>query len=301
MKKTTKKLIFLTLILMLSFCFSTRVEAKACNKYSYNECPTSEGKCFKYPYGNNNQGSCEEKKTCTSYNKHIITADGSNDVYMISDYAGDSVHYDLQRNQCVVRDDCFLDVSRPNRGNGYTYYSCYTKEVAKKCEDIENVQNVCERYKGNGCDFVGGACITVKKCSDASVKNCDSFPGCKVVRGKCTGSVKNIEYLAKATEKFKCSDVKHLTSIWMFLRIITPFIVVLFGSLDFFKAMAAGDEKEIKASRGKFVKRLIAFFLFILLPFVIQFIFERMGTNGSQKMCLIKCITTNDTSSKGCD
>ena len=72
-----------------------------------------------------------------------------------------------------------------------------------------------------------------------------------------------IEYLKQDKEKFKCSDVKHLTSIWMFLRILTPFLVVLFGTLDFFKAMAAGDEKKMKESRGKFIKRLIAFFLFI--------------------------------------
>lgn len=276
MKKTTKKLIFLTLILMLSFCFSARVEAKACNKYSYNECPTTTQACFKYPYGNSGKGSCEEKKSCTSYNKHIIPnstqPDGKNETYMISDYSGDSVHYDVQRNECVVRDDCYLEVSRPNRGNGYTYYSCYNKKSANSCTGI-------------------------------SIGECEKHYGCGIVNGKCddVARKKGASYLVKESEKFKCSDVKHLTSIWMFLRIITPFIVVLFGSLDFFKAMAAGDEKGIKTSRGKFVKRLIAFFLFILLPFVIQFIFERIGTNGSQKMCLIKCITTNDTSSKGCD
>ena len=65
--------------------------------------------------------------------------------------------------------------------------------------------------------------------------------------------------------------------------------------------MIANDEKEMKKSRGKFIKRLIAFVLLIFLPFLVQLIFSNMGTYGSENICLVKCIVTNDTSSKGCD
>lgn len=122
-----------------------------------------------------------------------------------------------------------------------------------------------------------------------------------VCRNRPSKTSSDIDIIINKKTNFKCSDVKHLTSIWMFLRIVSPFLVVLFGSLDFIKAVIASDEKKMKESRGKFVKRLIAFVLLILLPFMIQFIFERIGTNGSQNMCLVKCITTNNTSSKGCD
>lgn len=105
--------------------------------------------------------------------------------------------------------------------------------------------------------------------------------------------------VSKAT--FKCSDVKYLTSVWLFIRIAAPFIIVLFGSLDFLKAVAAGDEKKMMESKTNFIKRLVAFLLLIILPFVVQFIFTSMGTYGSNNVCLLKCIATNDTSDKGCD
>ena len=100
---------------------------------------------------------------------------------------------------------------------------------------------------------------------------------------------------------FVCSDVKYLTRAWLLIRVAAPFLIVLFGSLDFIKAVMAGDEKKIKESKTKFIKRLIAFLLLIVLPFVVQFIFENMGTYGSENVCLVRCIATNNTSSKGCD
>ena len=114
-------------------------------------------------------------------------------------------------------------------------------------------------------------------------------------------TISRYEKMEVVHEPFKCSDVVYLTSAWTFMRIAAPFLIILLGSLDFIKAVTAGDEKKMKETRGKFIKRLIAFGLFILLPFVVQFIFSVMGTYGSENVCLIKCVVTNDMSDKGCD
>ncbi len=116
---------------------------------------------------------------------------------------------------------------------------------------------------------------------------------------KCNNT--NDENLIEVDPDFTCADVKYLTMTWLLIRIAAPFIIILFGSLDFFKAMVASDEKQMKQARGKAIKRLIAFLLLIILPFVVQFIFSHVGTYGSQNTCLIKCIATNDQSEKGCD
>ena len=272
MKKTTKKLIFITLILMLSICFSTKVEADSCSEHTYKNCPDTAGseECFKNPYANSNKGACQKKILCESYNVNSSPSYGS---YMYVVTPGSSVG---SGGGCEAQGNCYIGRKIIGRT---VYVICKSKATTtKKCKDI------------------------------TSPAECAATAGCTLWKTGCTDEKnvkkelqKEIEYLKQDKEKFKCSDVKHLTSIWMFLRILTPFLVVLFGTLDFFKAMAAGDEKKMKESRGKFIKRLIAFFLFILLPFAIQFIFERIGTNGSQNLCLIKCITTNNTSSKGCD
>lgn len=110
------------------------------------------------------------------------------------------------------------------------------------------------------------------------------------------------DYSLTATdETFKCSDVIFLTGVYMLIRIVAPFLVILLGSLDFFRSMMQNDEKKMKESQGKFVKRIIAFVLLIVLPFVVQFVFEKIGTFGSDNMCLVKCVVSNNTTEKGCD
>ena len=115
-----------------------------------------------------------------------------------------------------------------------------------------------------------------------------------------TDKVYAMSGLIEADDDFVCSDIEFLTRAWLFIRILAPFLIILFGSLDFFKSVVAGDEKQMKQARGKFFKRLIAFLLLIILPFVIQLTFSLMGTYGSQNVCLIKCIATNDTSDTPC-
>ena len=182
-------------------------------------------------------------------------------------------------------------------------HSCYFWQLEYKCvtDRCEKVNDLKMNYK-------------------ASKEMCQKYSECKWVNttktvghallganeGKCEKDTSNPasgsgNYIIKKNTSFKCDDVKLFTSIWLYIRIIAPFLVVLFGSLDYFKAIMASDEKRMKEARGKFNKRLIAFLLLIILPFVVQFIFENVGTYGAQNTCLLKCILTNDTSSKGCD
>lgn len=203
-------------------------------------------------------------------------------------------------NDCPKDDKCLWD---PNG-------KCYDKSTS--CEAINDTYSLADSTKRkklcdsrSDCNWVQSTNniekLTISpnagKCESKNAKNSSSTGTSST--SKSQSDLSNNLIIKKTT--FKCSDVKHLTAIWLFLRIASPFIVVLFASLDFFKAVIANDEKKMKESRGRFVKRLIAFFLLLILPFVVQFVFERVGTYGSQNTCLVKCIVTNNTSSKGCD
>ena len=116
----------------------------------------------------------------------------------------------------------------------------------------------------------------------------------------------NINILANTPIKYgkktttKCSDLKYLTQTWNLIKLLAPFLLIVFGSFDFLKAVMAGDEKKIKEAKGKFTKRLIAFILLIFVPFLISFIFSKFGDRGSGNLCLFKCVVTNDQSGKVC-
>ncbi len=193
------------------------------------------------------------------------------------------------------------------------------KVQAEACEDITN-KTLCNW--NDACDVYN---INIKdtkwKCGPIECKaitdpvECNARSDCYYIEGAgCDGSTSTQIYnsllqdakgdpngLMSAKTEFVCSDVKYLTWAWLLIRIAAPFIIILFGSLDFIKAVMASDEKKMKESRSKFIKRLIAFLLLIILPFVVQFIFGTMGTYGSENVCLVRCIATNNTSAKGCD
>lgn len=90
-----------------------------------------------------------------------------------------------------------------------------------------------------------------------------------------------------------CEDVKHVTFIYTALRIIAPFLLILFGSIDFFKAVIAGDVKKQQEARIKFPKRLIAFLLLLILPFIVHLFFTMFGTHRSNVMTPFCCVATN--------
>lgn len=65
-------------------------------------------------------------------------------------------------------------------------------------------------------------------------------------------------------------------AIYNVLLIAVPIIVVIFGAIDFVKAVVAGKEDEIKKNTSTFVKRLITgvivFFVLALVKFVTNLI-----------------------------
>lgn len=91
----------------------------------------------------------------------------------------------------------------------------------------------------------------------------------------------------------KCSDVVIFTDIWQAMRIIAPFLMIIFGSLDYFKAVIASDMEQMKKAKSKFPKRLIAFLLLIIVPSIISIIIKA-GSNGAENTTYFKCIVTGD-------
>lgn len=216
-----------------------------------------------------------------------------------------------------------------NKVNAYSVYNEY-----KDCDKFKNnLNSLTENEKTLKQKYDSGeipveeynklqADLNEKKIkTQTSIDNCEEWNyelGKKICESKssfeqvnCLNDLKKGVYPERPTSSlsivnsnktdFVCSDVKYLTRAWLLIRVAAPFLIVLFGSLDFIKAVMAGDEKKMKESKTKFIKRLIAFLLLIVLPFVVQFIFENMGTYGSENVCLVRCIATNNTSSKGCD
>lgn len=90
-----------------------------------------------------------------------------------------------------------------------------------------------------------------------------------------------------------CNDISHVTQVYTSLRIIAPFLLIIFGSIDFFKAITAGDQKKQQEARSKFPKRVIAFLLLIIVPFFVHFIVTTFGRINVENTSLFCCVVTN--------
>lgn len=111
----------------------------------------------------------------------------------------------------------------------------------------------------------------------------------KVVDGTVTGIVDSEAGLYNWT----CEDVKYTTFIYNALRLIAPFLLIIFASLDYFKAVVAGDIKKQQEARVKAPKRLIAFLLLLILPFIVSWMFKAFGGYGSNVTTAFCCVATN--------
>lgn len=69
--------------------------------------------------------------------------------------------------------------------------------------------------------------------------------------------------------------------VWDMIKIAAPILVVVFGSLDFFQAVIASDEKQLKTATTKFSKRLMIAAAIFFIPYAIEVLFAISGLNDT--------------------
>ena len=71
-------------------------------------------------------------------------------------------------------------------------------------------------------------------------------------------------------ELFDPSIMELINDVLKYPRFIVPIIVIVLGTLDFFKAVIAGKEDEMKKAQKTFIKRIIIGVLVFLVPVLIN-------------------------------
>lgn len=75
------------------------------------------------------------------------------------------------------------------------------------------------------------------------------------------------------------ANVVHLVVVG--IQVVVPILLIIFGMLDFAKAIIGQDEKEIKAKQQIFIKRLIAAVLVFLIVTIVQLVLNVVGSLGA--------------------
>ena len=96
----------------------------------------------------------------------------------------------------------------------------------------------------------------------------------------------DITFNAKGAQ-LKCEDVSLLHTIYMIMIILAPILVIVLGSLDFFKAMLTSDEQKMNKFKKQFPKRIIMLVLLIIVPIIVSFLTKNVA---GIKDTLLNCV-----------
>lgn len=94
----------------------------------------------------------------------------------------------------------------------------------------------------------------------------------------------------------KVPQTVHL--IYLLIQVAVPVILVVFGSIDFIRAIVSTKEDEIKKGQQTFIKRLftaaIIFFIFSIIKLVVSLVNGDSDRGINNVMNCTKCLINND-------
>ena len=92
-------------------------------------------------------------------------------------------------------------------------------------------------------------------------------------------------------EDYSCADSKWFPIfelakfIIVIIQIAVPFALIIWGSLDWFKALIARDEKEMRIKRKPFIARVVAALIVLILPWIVQLISNHLSGQSEFWTC----------------
>ena len=144
---------------------------------------------------------------------------------------------------------------------------CKPKAITDINKIEENIKSQCTSIlKNHDYDGVQKECIenclNMKEILNSYRQGTDLYDDGKSNSGQCGFSTRLLLWVV---------------NIMKWVKYIVPALVILLGILDFIKAITSDKDDEMKKAQGRFIKRLIVAALIFIVPFIIEFILDKMG------------------------
>ena len=170
-----------------------------------------------------------------------------------------------------------------------------TNVNAASCSDVKDavieLDKIDALYKQKDCDNAENdktlyQCNTILVRKAATLTKIFNYNDNNVCPSINLSSIIN-DYNDKCTNRFSSTLRVATDSVMNFFYVIAPFLLIIFGSLDFFKVIAGNNPDEMKKARSNFIKRLVAFVLLYITPFVVKTLFSLTpySMDGSDYIC----------------
>ncbi|MBQ9072536.1 MAG: hypothetical protein IJY25_05215 [Bacilli bacterium] len=211
---------------------------------------------------------CENTYVCLS--NSIVSNNYVGNYYTIF---VDELDFEEHKSEC--KDDLFVGIiadSTDDYDTGCRTYATYIETLDTFWKNCENNVSSCKDYSTLK-DKVSNLCNSLTKYADYEKSDC--LKSCLNFKD----DIINIEDTSEDTGSCGFSQrlLAWIANIVRWIKYIIPVAVIVLGILDFIKAVGADKDDELKKAQGKFIKRLIAAALIFIIPFIIEFVLDKMG------------------------
>lgn len=226
-----------------------------------------------------------DQKTMYLYNKEIVDDENSNNVSNVL-----SCPYYLKGKgtpSLVINIDGNSNVILPN---GFQKKDFNDDLFANSCPSSIWIDFT--SYNGSSSlVYTSKPSFITQSTQELTYKNSDLTPDAQYDKdGKINKNSKDLSKL-ELGNPLKCEDLKNtdtfkmIRQIFTWMQIIAPILLLIFGVIDFSKAVAASDDQAIKKAQKTFVKRLIMVAAIILLPLAFDLVFSFLDSTIGITTC----------------
>lgn len=164
--------------------------------------------------------------------------------------------------------------------------ACTKGELYKKCSDCK--KSKCANVPSSSLDSCMKGCYgkeAYQGLLDKIKTNNSSLEKLKDTLYRVSAPTLDINFDNKA--EIDCDDVVIFHTIYVILTIAAPILVIVFGSLDYAKAVMASDIEKMEKSKKQFPKRLLLLIVFVLVPIFVRILISFTNTNTNLMECII--------------
>lgn len=202
--------------------------------------------------------------------------DNSCEVYCVDQNGKDE---NGKNNQSMAYEEC---------KKGTPYKNCLSAYNACKGISSSSAQEQCMKGKLGNDEYNKFKSLNAEKRNEIIDKRDNSLESMQEnmdVLTKTDPPLLNIEF---EPYKITCDDVAIFHTFYVILEIMAPILVILFGTIDYAKAVMASDVEKMQKAKKNFPKRLGLLLLFIFVPLLVSFLIgEFSSTNSSLMYCII--------------
>lgn len=258
------------------------------NRYVFEEDLELFKKYFVYLYEGmtpeyaNQPGTMPEDR----YNHYLETI---NAMIEYEDYSDDE--------DCLTSDPCssLCNTSASNyicSGPSYTQCTSHSQQY----QSCKNAYNSCKNVPASNYDSCMSSRMGVEAYNSLKEKNSSIRDELQKMQDDAINRIADSLHSIKAPSldvDFKpyevtCDDVAIFHTFYVILEIMAPILVILFGTIDYAKAVMASDVEKMQKAKKNFPKRLGLLLLFVFVPLLVSFLIgEFSSTNSSLMYCII--------------